>query len=86
MAVRMSPPSAAESLRFAFQRELVKLYLVLFLAITTLSVTEDAFFIIPDPRLRGLVSLLFSALGWGLISGSAVSILHFVVVQTQGSR
>ncbi len=44
----MPPVSAKESFRFAFRRELVKLYLAIFVGIVILSVTQEAFHIIAE--------------------------------------
>lgn len=81
----MPSTSAKESFQFALQRELVKLYLVILFGIGVLSASQGAFHIIAEPIIRDLVRLPFTVLGWGLIAGGIVGILHFVVIQTTTS-
>jgi hypothetical protein len=77
-------PSAKSSFQFALQRELLKLYLVIVAGLAILTVTDGAFHIIAEPRLRDLVRFPFTVLGWGVIVGGVVGVLHFVVTQTTG--
>lgn len=75
-------PSAKNSFQYALQPELLKLYLVIFAGLGIVSVTQGAFHIIAEPFLRDLVRLPFTVIGWGLIVGGAVGVLHFVIYQT----
>lgn len=81
----MSSASAKKSFQFALQRELVKLYLVIFFGIVILSVIQEAFHVIAEPYIREVIKLPFRVVGWGLIMGGIVGILHFVFVQTTAS-
>ena len=78
----MAPPSARNSFRFALQRELLKLYLVVLAGLAVLTVTEATFHFITIRRLRTLVRFPFMMIGWGLIVGGAVGVLHYVFTQT----
>jgi polyferredoxin len=78
----MSPTSAITSLRFALQRELLKLYFAIFLGFSILDVIQGAFAIIDLPLLRQLVKLPFALFGWALVAGGIVGIVHFVLAET----
>lgn len=81
----MSSTSARESFRFALQRELVKLYVAIFVGVSVLNGSSGAFHAIPNPYIRGLVRLPFTVVGWGMVLGGAVGVLHYVSLRTTGS-
>lgn len=60
----------------------MKLYLVVFLGIIILSVTQEGFHIIAERYIRSIIKLPFRLVGWGLIVGGVVGILHFISQQT----
>ncbi len=78
----MSSASARESFQFALQRELIKLYLAIILGFAILNTAQGAFHIINHPFIRSLVRLPFTLLGWGLVLGGVVGVLHFIVTRT----
>ena len=78
----MSSASARKSFRFALQRELSKLYLAILLGVAILHISQGAFFIIGHPLVRSLIRLPFTLLGWTLVLGGGVGVLHFVVTRT----
>ena len=78
----MSSVSARQSFTFALQRELIKLYLAILLGFVIRNTAQGAFRIIDHPLLRNLVRLPFTILGWGLVLGGIVAVLHFIMTRT----
>ena len=78
----MSSTSAKKSFKFAFQRELVKLYLIIFVGILVLNAIQGAFSFMTRMFIRESIILLFRVIGWGSVLGGIVGVLHFVFVET----
>jgi hypothetical protein len=75
----MPEDSAVDSFRYALNPELVKLYVVTVLGWFIIDFSQGGFFIIPNPLLETLVSLVASLFGVALFLGGLVGVVHQVL-------
>lgn len=72
----MSTPSANQSLRFALQREFLKLYAIIFIGFAIIAEAPEAFNIIWHAGIRNLIILLFILIGIIMMTSGIVGVLY----------
>ncbi|WP_224271096.1 hypothetical protein [Haloprofundus salinisoli] len=75
----MPEDAAVDSFRYALNPELVKLYVVTVLGWFIIEFSRGGFFIIPNPVLETLVSLIAALFGLTLLFGGFVGVVHRVL-------
>ena len=72
-------PTAIDSLRYAFRRNLVFLYVAILAGRWVMAFSQDGFHIVPRGILRTLVTFPVYVLGVALVIGGVVGVLHNVL-------
>lgn len=83
--VCVTAPPVSQSFRFALQRELLTLYVVVMVGLIILRITQGVA-IREDSIIVFLIRLPFLIFGGGLVASGIVGILHFVLTESNRFR